>query len=103
MVGWHHRLHRHKFEQTQGDNAEQGSLVWQRAGHDLATEQQPGGSVVKNPSVMQEMWVQSLGRDNPLEKKVLPILIFLPGKSHGERSLMGHSPWSRKELDRLID
>ena len=24
---------------------------------------------------------------------------LLPGKSHGQRSLVGHSPWGRKELD----
>ena len=24
---------------------------------------------------------------------------FLPGKSHGQRSLAGYSPWGRKELD----
>ena len=29
-----------------------------------------GGSVVKNPPAMQEMWVQSLGREDPLEKKM---------------------------------
>ena len=28
----------------------------------------PGGSVVKNPPAMQEMWVQSLGWEDPLEK-----------------------------------
>ena len=28
----------------------------------------PGGSVVKNLSAMQETWLQSLGRDDPLEK-----------------------------------
>ena len=27
MVGWHHRLNGHEFEQTSGDNEEQGSLV----------------------------------------------------------------------------
>ena len=27
MVGWHHRLNRHEFEQTLGDNEGQGSLV----------------------------------------------------------------------------
>ena len=27
MVGWHHRLERHEFEQTQGDGEEQGSLT----------------------------------------------------------------------------
>ena len=28
----------------------------------------PGGSVVKNPPAMQETWVQSLGREDPLEE-----------------------------------
>ena len=28
MVGWHHRLHGHEFEQTPGDGEGQGSLVW---------------------------------------------------------------------------
>ena len=27
MVGWHHRLNAHEFEQTLGDSEEQGSLV----------------------------------------------------------------------------
>ena len=27
MVGWHHRLNGHEFEQTRGDSEEQGSLV----------------------------------------------------------------------------
>ena len=26
-------------------------------------------------------------------------LLFLPGKSHGQRSLVGYSPWGRKESD----
>jgi len=30
----------------------------------------PGGSVVKNPPAMQEMWVQSLGGKDPLEKEM---------------------------------
>ena len=25
--------------------------------------------------------------------------MFLPGKSHGRRSLVGYSPWGRKESD----
>ena len=45
MVGWHHRLNGHEFEQTPGDNEGQRSLVcyslWgRRVGHDLAAEQQ---------------------------------------------------------------
>ena len=27
MVGWHHQLNGHEFEQTQGDNEGQGSLA----------------------------------------------------------------------------
>ena len=32
-------------------------------------------------------------------KKQQPSPVFLPGKSHGQRSLVGYSPWGRKELD----
>ena len=28
-----------------------------------------------------------------------PTPVFLPGKSHGQRSLVGYSPWGRKESD----
>ena len=28
------------------------------------------GSVVKNPSAMQEVWIRSLGREDPLEEKM---------------------------------
>ena len=28
-----------------------------------------------------------------------PTPVLLSGKSHGQRSLVGYSPWSRKELD----
>ena len=34
---------------------------------------------------------------NPLERKATPV--FLPGKSQGQRSLMGYSPWGHKESD----
>ena len=30
----------------------------------------PGGSVVKNPFAKQEMWVQSLSWEDPLEKEM---------------------------------
>ena len=30
----------------------------------------PGGSVVKNPPVMWEMWIRSLGQEDPLEKEM---------------------------------
>ena len=34
---------------------------------------------------------------SPEEGNGIPV--FLPGKSHGQRSLVGYSPWDNKELD----
>ena len=34
------------------------------------------------------------------KRKRQPTPVFLPGKSHGHRSLVGYSPWHRKESDR---
>ena len=59
----------------------------------------PEGSVVKNlPANLQEMWVQPLAWEDPLERAQQPTLVFLPGESHGQRRLAGYSPWGRKEL-----
>ena len=44
-------------------------------------------------------WVRSLGREDTLEKGIVPTLVFLPGESHGQRTLVGYSPWDHKELD----
>ena len=35
----------------------------------------------------------------PLERETAPTPAFLPGGSHGRGSLVGDSPWGRKELD----
>ena len=48
----------------------------------------------------QEMQVQSLGQEDPLEETWQPTLVFLPEKSHGQRSLGCYSPKDDKELDR---
>ena len=40
-----------------------------------------------------------LGWEDPLEESTQPTPVFLPGESHGQRSLAGHSPWNHKELD----
>ena len=41
-------------------------------------------------------WVRKI----PWSMKRQPIPVFLPGKSHGQRSLAGCGPWGRKESDR---
>ena len=34
----------------------------------------------------------------PWRRKWQPTLVFLPGKSHGQRSLVGYCPWGRKRV-----
>ena len=42
---------------------------------------------------------QSLSREDPLEKGMAAHSVFLPGESHGQKSLTRSSPWSWKEWD----
>ena len=55
--------------------------------------------MVKNLSAVQETQVQFLGQESPWRRKWEPTSVFLPGESHGQRSLVGYSPWGREELD----
>ena len=55
--------------------------------------------MVKHLTTMQETQVQSLGWEDPLEKEMQPTPVLLPGKSHGQRSMVGYSPWGCKESD----
>ena len=59
-----------------------------------------GGSVVKNRHAEQEMWVQYLDWEDPLEKEMQPTPIFLSGKSSGQRKLGGYSPWGYRRVRR---
>ena len=63
----------------------------------------PGGSVVKNlPAnaedtvVMPGLW-RSPGEVNG-NRLQQPILVFLPGKYHGQRNMVGYSPWVPKRI-----
>ena len=38
-------------------------------------------------------WIRKI----PWRRKWLPTPVFLPGEFHGQRSLMGYSPWGCKE------
>ena len=44
----------------------------------------------------QQTQVRSLGWEDPLEKEVATHSSIL-GKSNGQRSLVGYSPWCRRE------
>ena len=64
----------------------------------------PGGSVVKNPPAKQEMWVRSLGEEDPLEKELATHSSILAWENP-----MGREAWQAtvhgvaKELDMLSD
>ena len=53
--------------------------------------------MVKNLPAMWETWVQSLRQEDPLEKDMVPTPLFMPGELHGQRNLVGYSPWGSKE------
>ena len=40
-------------------------------------------------------WVRKI----PWKRKWQPTPVFLSGESHGQRSLVGYSPWGHKEPD----
>ena len=76
MVGWHHQLDGHEFEQALGVGDGRGSLAccspW---GH------------------------KELDTTERLNLVTYYVQLFLPGKFHGQRSLEGYSPWGLKESD----
>ena len=55
--------------------------------------------MVSHPPAMQETGLLSQGQEDPLESEWLTTPVFLPGESHGQRSLVGYSPWGLKESD----
>ena len=56
--------------------------------------------MVKNLPEIQETWVQFLGWEDPLEESMAnhTCISFLENP-HGQRSLVGYSPWDHKELE----
>ena len=50
---------------------------------------------LKHLPAMQETWVRKI----PWRRKWQPTPVFLPGESHGRRSLVGYTPRGRKESD----
>ena len=54
--------------------------------------------IIKTLPAIQETQVWSLGEDDPLEKEMATHSIFMPRESHGQRSLVGYSPWGHKRV-----
>ena len=42
------------------------------------------------------LWIRNI----PWRRKWQPTPVFFPGKSHGQRSLVGYSPWGQKRVGR---
>ena len=55
--------------------------------------------MVKHLPAMQETWVRSLGREDPLEEGKQPTPVLLPGESHAQKRVVGYNPWGRKQSD----
>ena len=55
--------------------------------------------LVKNLIIMQETQVQSLSGEDPLEEEMATYSRILAWRSPWTDSLMGYSPWDRKESD----
>ena len=84
MVGWHHRLNGHEFEQAPGDDEGQGSLTcytpWDHKETDTTEQLNNNKSrsrietaslvaqLIKNLPPMQETLVRFLGHEDPLKK-----------------------------------
>ena len=57
--------------------------------------------MVKNLPEMHETWVQSLGPEDSLEKGMMTHSSIRAWRIHGQKSLLGHSPWGHKESDTI--
>ena len=68
------------------------SMGLQRVGHDWS-------DLAAAAATMWETRVLSLGGKIPWRRKWQPTPVFLPGKFHGWKSLVGYSPWGCKESD----
>ena len=56
-----------------------------------------GGSMIKILLSLQEMRLNSWAGKIPWRTKWRSTPVLLPGESHGQRSLAGHSPWGHRE------
>ena len=85
MVGWHHRLNEHEFEHP-GD----GGQVSLACCSPWACKESDTTERLNNNNKCIISWGRAWGHTP----------VFLPGESHGQRSLVGYGPESHKESDR---
>ena len=98
MAGWHHQLNGHGFGWTLGVGDGQGGLAccgsW---GHkESDTAERLNWTKCRR---LRRHWFNPWIRKIFWRRKWQSTPAFLPGKSHGQRSLVGYSPWGHKESD----
>ena len=89
------------LETTKMSSREPGNKRW--CNHEVGLPSWLSGKRIRLS--IQESKEMRWERDDPWVRKGLerkkwqPISVFLPRESHGQRRLVGYSPWSLKELD----
>ena len=115
MAGWHYWLDGRGSEWTLGVGGGQGGLTccdsWGCKESD--TTERLNWTELSSASLMAQtvkrlptmrgarVLIPGLGRF-PWRRKWQPTPVFLPGESHGWRSLVGYSPWGRTVWDYLV-
>jgi len=54
--------------------------------------------MVKNPPAMEETWFDLWVGKIPCRREWLLTPVFLPGEFHGQRRLVGYSPWGLQRI-----
>ena len=67
--------------------------MWSLGFPGCASDKEPPCQCRRHKRCRFDSWVRKI----PWSGKWQPTPVFLPGKSHGQRSLVGYSPWSSKE------
>ena len=86
MVCWGWKLEnggfRRKYQEISEDRSidNVGAFCWEGEQKNGMIGLFPGGSMVKNMPAMQEMWVWSLGQDDPLKKETATLSSILAWK-----------------------
>ena len=100
---WRQILSRSLQEKTNWASSCKNHVLIRRGNLNRGTQHTgvPGGTVVKNPPANAGVVGWSLGQEDPLQKERAThgTPIFLPGKSHRQRSPVCCSPWDHKESD----
>ena len=94
MAGWHHWLDGHEFGWTVGVGDGQWGLVCCDSWCSKESDTTEWLNWIECSRRGFDAWV----RKPPWKRKWKPTPVFLPGKSHEQRSLEGYSPWGHKTV-----